>query len=207
MRYLQGLVFALVACGASAGAPAPPDGVPPEAVKAVKGALPKGWTAAASGATLTIRCEKKIGLYNPIGLPAALAAHPPTPTAIEPYEITLRFRPRVTTGAFEELRKENEATAAKLDAMRDELRAAGIVHKFDDWLPDTPEQKKQVADYRAAQKAMPFHRLPDLYTQANSIDIEDSVRSPLAFTDAEEAKECRRVKEAIRGLFKSHSGR
>ena len=211
MRYLNGSFFALVAVGAfavslslAAKAPVPPDGVPPQALKAVQGVLPKGWTATVKGVTLTVRREKKIGLYNPIGAPD-LGREPITPTSIEPYEITLRFRPRLTAEAYEKLQKENKATAEKLEAMRDGLRAARISHKFDDWLPNTPEQKKLVADYRAAQKALPYHRLPDVYTDTHSIDIEDSVRFPLSFANAEEAKECWGVKGDIRGLFKPHA--
>jgi hypothetical protein len=62
-----------------------------------------------------------------------------------------------------------------------------------------------VADYRAAQKAMPYHRLPDLYTDTSSIDLEDSLGFFLCFTDEAEAKECKRVKDAVRKLFKPHS--
>lgn len=211
MRHTLGLVIALATCGCfvalplSAKAPAPPEPVPSEAVKAVKGVLPKGWTATVKGVTLTIQREKKVGLYNPIGQPFNNFEKPPVPLVTEPYEITLQFRPRVTVETYEKLLKENKATTEKLDAMRDGLRKAQITHKFDDWLPSTPEQTKSVADYRAAQKAMPYHRLPDLYTDTNSIDLSDSVRFPLLFTDPEVAKECEGVQEAIRKLFKSHA--
>lgn len=211
MWYLRGSAVALVVCGTitlgtlAAKAPTPPPAVPPEAVKAVKGVLPKGWDASAKGVTLIVRREKKIGLYNPIGLPPQLDDTPPTASVIEPYEITLQFRPRITAEKYERFEKENGATSAKLEEMRRGLRAAGISHKFDDWLPSTPEQKKLVAEYRAAQKAMPYHRLPDYYTETNSIDVEDSVRFPLTFADAGEAKECDRVKAAIQALFKPYS--
>lgn len=209
MRYAIGFVIALAPWVGALGAkaPTPPDGVPPEALKAVKGVLPKGWTATANGVTLTVKREKKVGYYNPIGLTFDYGdkEKPIKPTVIEAYEITLRFRPRVTAEAYEKLQKENKEIETKLEALRDGLRAARISHKFDDWLPDTPEQKKLVAEYRAAQKAMPYHRLPDVYTDTNSIDIDDSIRFPLCFADEEEAKECKHLYGTIRFLFKSHA--
>jgi hypothetical protein len=209
MRHALGLLIVatgvFVALPLSAKAPTPPEPVPAEAVKAVKGVLPKGWAASVNGTTLTVRREKKVGLHNPIGQPFDYFEKPPVPLFTEPYEITLRFRPRVTAETYEKLLKENKAITEKLEAMRDGLRKAQITHKFDEWLPNTPEQKKLVADYRAAQKAMPYHRLPDLYTDTNSIDLHDSVRFPLCFTDVEVAKECETVKQAIRKLFKPHA--
>src|SRR5262245_19425723 len=101
MRYALGLILALAPCVGAPGAkaPAPPDGVPPEALKAVKGVLPKDWTATATGTTLTVRREKKVGLFNFVGAPDT-GGKPRTPTVIEAYEITLRFRPRVTAEAY-----------------------------------------------------------------------------------------------------------
>jgi hypothetical protein len=201
MPFLQTLML-LAAAGAGAAAKAPaPDGVPPDVLKAVQGKLPKGWTATARGAALTVRREKKVGLWNPVGAPPRLDDKPPTATATETYEITLGFRPLIKSEEYEKLRKENEESGKKLEAMRAELRAAKIAHKFDDWLPDTPEQKKLLAAYRAAQKAMPFHRLPDLYDRTHSIDLEDSIRFPLTFTSPDDAKECEQVKDSIRRLF------
>jgi hypothetical protein len=204
MRCLLVSVLAAVAvAGAFAAAPAP-DSVPPDVLKAVQGVLPKGWGASAKGSVLTVRREKKVRLWNPIGAPLRLDDEPPTPTAIEPYEIRLRFRSLVSAEGYAKLRKENETVDGKLEAMRAEMRAARIAHKFDDWIPHTPEQKKLVAAYRAAQKALPFHRLPDLYDHTHSIDVESSIRFPLSFTTEAEAKECAGVNDAIRRLFSRH---
>jgi len=208
MWALRGSAVALVVCGALplgtlAKAPTPPPAVPPEAVKAVKGVLPKGWDASTKGVTLTVRREKKVGLWDV--LDPGLDGEPPIPTETKTYEITLRFRPRLTAEKYERLVKENESTGAKLEEMRDRLRAAKITHKFDDWVPSTPEQKKLVEEYRAAQKTMPFHHLPDCYTETHSIDIADSVQFPMDFAYADEAKECNRVKAAVHALFKPYS--
>jgi hypothetical protein len=193
--------LALLLCAA----PIPPDAVPPDALKAVKAKLPAGWTATVKGATLTVRRDKKVSLANIIGISPDPDGRPLAPDRTEFYEVTLTFRPRVTAVAFEDMEKENAETEKKLDKLRDGLRAARITHKFDDWLPDTPEQKKLVAEYRAAQKALPYHRLPDLYTDTNSIDLADSVHFALGFTDAAEAKECRDTRDALRALFKAHA--
>jgi hypothetical protein len=152
------------------------------------------------GDKLILRREKKVGL----DVYGTAFMYPPTPWAIESYEITLRFRPRMSKETYERLQKENEETWKKVDAMRDKLREAGIRHKFDDWHPDTPEQKKLVEEYRVARKALPYHRLPDLYTETHSIDMWDSVQFPLSFADDEEAKACAQEIAPVLGLFKSH---
>ncbi len=206
MRYTLRSLLALLACAPfTRAAPVPPDAVPPEVLRAVRAKMPKGWTATVQGVTLTVRREKKVSLVNAIGRAPDIDGRPPVPDRTEPYELKLTFRPRVTAEAFERMEKENAETEKKLDKLRDGLRAAQIAHKFDDWLPGTPEQKKLVADYRAAQKALPYHRLPDVFTDTNSIDLDESVHWALSFTDANEAKECRGVKESVRGLFKPHA--
>lgn len=209
--YTRGSLIACVVCGAvvavhplSAKAPVPPELVTPEVVKAVQGVLPKGWTASVKGTTITARREKKVGFNLAVGLDA-FEGPPPTPDYVQTYEISLQFRPRMTAEKYDKMRKENDEIDKKLDAMRDKLRAAQISHKFDDWLPSTPEQKKLVAEYRAMQKAMSYHRLPDLYNDASSIDLADSVDPFLGFASGEEAKECQGVKEAICKLYKSHA--
>ncbi|MBM3983730.1 MAG: hypothetical protein FJ304_26365 [Planctomycetes bacterium] len=202
---LAALVVALAGLPAGRGAPVPPDAVPPDVVKAVKAKLPAGWTATVRGATLTVRREKKVGLINAIGRPPSPDGLPPAPDRTEHYELVLTFRPRVTAAAFGEMEKENAETETKLDTMRDGLRAARIAHKFDDWLPGTPEQKKLVAEYRAAQKALPYHRLPDAFTETRSIDFDESVGHWLSFTNGDEAKECRDTRDAVRALFKAHA--
>jgi hypothetical protein len=60
--------LALSVQGQPANAPAPPT-VPKAAVDAVKGALPKGWSADAKGDTLIVRRAEEVSLYNPINIP------------------------------------------------------------------------------------------------------------------------------------------
>ncbi len=203
---LLAITLALTALGVASAcnqpnAPAPAPSIPRDATDAVKGAAPKGWTVSTRGDTLTVRRDKEVTLYNPIGLPPSVDGKPPQGFKYT-YEVRLKFRPRMKAEEYAKLAKENETLGAKLEMMRDGLRNARISHKFDDWLPSTPEQKKLVAEYRDAQKGI--HRLPDLHNETHSIDVEDSQGYFLLFTDTKDRDECAATKKAVLKLFKSH---
>jgi len=185
-------------------APVPRDGPTPETVKALERAVPKGWTVTATGKTVTVKRDAEVSVYNPVGAPPRFNDDPPLGFNTK-FEIVLTFRGRVSAEAYERMKRENAETEKKLDAHRDGLRAAQIRHKFDDWLPGTPEQEKLVAAYRKAQKELPAHRLPDVFDDLNSVDVARSLHFPLVFTTEREARECADVEAAVRGLFKPHS--
>lgn len=188
------------AAGARAKAPAPPPAVPETAIRAVKEAAPKGWTVSVKGDALVVRRDAKVALYNPFGRPPNLTNE----QLASPwdYEIRLRFRARVGPAGFAKQQKENEQRAETIEKMREGLRAAGIRHKVDEWLPNSDLQEEMVAAYRAEQKKL--HRLPDLYSDTHSIDVEDSQGSYLLFTDEKERDECAAAKKALLKLFKSY---
>jgi hypothetical protein len=103
---------------------------------------------------------------------------------------------------YAKLAQENEQLGETLEAMRGAMRKAGITHKFDDWLPSTPEQKGLVAAYRDAQKGL--HKLPARYSDTHSIDVSDTQGFPLLFVDAKERDECAKVRPTVLDLFKSY---
>ena len=179
-------------------------GVPAEAVERVKKVVPKGWAVSASEEAITIRRDKKVGVYNPNGRDVALDAKPPPADRAEGYEIVLWFRPAMGREEYDRQAAVNARIDMRLEKLRNGMRAAKIAHKFDSWLPDTLEQKKLVAEYRGAQLLMPTHRLPDLYTGTHCIDVEDSLGHFMVVADAAEAKECAAVLAAVRGLFKAY---
>lgn len=186
--------------GARAAAPAPPPAVPEAAIRAVRGAAPKGWTVSAKGDTLVVRRDTPVWLYNPIGAPPNLT--PQQLASQRDYEIRLTFRARVGPEDFAKQQKENEQRGATIEKMREGLRAAGIRHKFDEWLPNSDLQEEMVAAYRAEQKKL--HRLPDLYSDTHSIGVADSQGHFLLFTDAGERDECAAAKTVLRKPFKSY---
>jgi hypothetical protein len=193
-------VIAVMLCAA----PVPRDGPTPDTLKAITRAVPKGWTVTATGKTVTVKRDAEVRVHNPIGAPPRQPNDPP-PGFNTKFEIVLTFRARVSAVEFDRMTAENAETEKKLDALRDGLRAAQIRHKFDEWLPSTPEQEKLVTAYRKAQKELPAHRLPDLYDDTNSIDAANSLRFPLLFTTEPERRECTEVEAAVRALFKSHT--
>jgi hypothetical protein len=179
-------------------------GVPAEAVERVKKVAPKGWAVSASEEAITIRRDKKVGVYNPNGRDVALDNKPTPADWTEGYEIVLWFRPAIGREEYDRLAKVNAEIDTKMEKLRNGMRAAKIAHKFDSWLPDTPEQKKLVTEYRAAQLLMPTHRLPDLYTESYSIEVEDSLGHFMVVADPTEAKECAVVMKDLWRQFKAY---
>jgi hypothetical protein len=200
------LILAFLAGVASAEPPAggatSSESVPKESLDAVRAALPEGWSASAKGDKLVVRRKNPVSLYNPIGAPPGPEGEPRKLAAPWPYEVTLRFRPLVSEKEYAQLNKKNAEVEGKVEKLRDGLRAAGIRHKFDDWLPETPEQKKLVEEYRVTQKGI--RRLPDLYTPSHSIEFGDSVGFVLLFAEEDERRECEKVKADVRKLFKAY---
>lgn len=184
-----------------------PTPVPTETLDKVKAALPEGWKASASGDTLTVRREKPVEIYNAVNLPAApddakgreeLKAR----ARSEPYEIKLRFTPRIGPDERRLLLLKNRETLKALEAQRDGLR--DIPHKFNEYLPSTPDQKQRVAAYEKARKSLVFQDLPGYYTDRYSIYASDSVSPFEGFLDEKVGRECRAVLGKLQGLFTAY---
>ncbi len=175
--------------------------VPRDVERQIREVVPKGWSVSVKGSRLVVRRDRPVPVY--FSLPNAAPqdpAQPRKPPTNVTFEITLRFLRPISPARYRRLRAENEATAKKLEALRENLRRR-VSHKFDDFLPRTDEEKRLVAEYRRAQKTLPHHRLPDSYTKGCSVRTSTS-QSPFAVhASAATKKECDRVRETILGLF------
>lgn len=111
------------------------------------------------------------------------------------YRIALRVCELVTPAQYKQWAAENTGIETQLDEMREQMR--GITHKFDSYLPTTPQEEQQVALYEAVKRKL--HRLPDYHYRDISLDYaSNDYRYPAR---PEVAEECTRAKRAVLGLL------
>jgi hypothetical protein len=192
--------------------PGEPIRVPREIEKQIRAGVPGGWTVTIKGDTLTVRRDQPVKVFRHV------PNEPPRPAdfdfkkdmekraVAETYAITLHFRQRVSPEKYREWQKVNARRTETLEEWRRKLRAAQVAHKFDDYVPTTPEQKRLVAEYRKAQKEIPFRRLPNGYTPACSVDVRTSLSGGFGWTLIKKAqnRECGQVNKRIVGLFRTY---
>ncbi len=180
--------------------------VPAEEAARVKAVVPEGWTVAAEGDTLKVRRDRKVELYNNVNLPPGgqdeIREHVKGHTWKEPFEIRLRFAPRMGVEERERLRVENDKAAIALRKQEEAL--SGITHKFGEYLPNTPEEKKRVEDYDKARKALRFRELPRFHTDRHSLYARTSPDFGAGFLDEEVGQECRRVEAKVFALYTAY---
>ena len=182
--------------------------VPTEVVDRVKAAVPEGWTVSADGDILTVRRDRPVKRYNVINMPLLPGKELREREMAEhawkgPYEIKFRFGPRLSRQEIDRLRAENDRRAKVIEGHIKGLE--GVDHKFDDYLPNTPEERKLVDAYHAAEKANPIVPLPEYCTETRSVYDESPLDTPnLVFIDEEVGKECGEVKGKVSSLFRSH---
>jgi len=181
--------------------------VPKELAKQIKSLLPKGWKVVTRADTLVVRRDQPVRFYNPINLPPfsskeAFQTYVRKNSVQFMYELSLRFRPRMRHKEYKRLEAVNARTSKRLEALRDNLRH--IPHKFDDYLPSSPEEKRLVQEYRRAEKKLPHHRLPDMYSARHSIDLTRQPVTGWVFVDKKTSQECSKVQGQVIGLFKRY---
>ncbi|MBL7223638.1 MAG: hypothetical protein ISS72_07285 [Candidatus Brocadiae bacterium] len=174
---------------------------PPKALlKRIEAVLPAGWSVRTAGDTVTVSRNDEAEAYNAINLPTHSGIGDLRKggfTFAHRYELTLRVGPHVAPDEFTRRIVANTATAK---AMRElQARMRHISHKFDDYLPKTPADKKLVAGYRRLKAAL--HDLPDLYDDAHSIWSSDSLGFAVVFASDAVGKECRGVHGKVAALF------
>jgi hypothetical protein len=195
------IVAVLPLVAAAQNGPAPELSVPEADVKAICGSVPKGWTVTVKDHTVIIQRDVQVKLLpNPINAPPNFANSPPTPASTWPYVICVRYRPKLSDEEYAKLKKENESQAVKIERLREGLREARITHKFDDYLPDSPEQKKSVAEYRAEQQKI--HTLPNYRSDIHALEISDNRHFTIPMTEQTEIADCAAAMKAICELFK-----
>jgi len=214
------VMMSLVVVGTAVVVPAAPREPQPgepipvlrEIEKQVRAGVPQGWTVTVKGDTLTVRRKQPVKVFHHVPNEPARPADfdfkkdRERRAVAETFAITVRFRQRVSQELYRDWQKVNAQRAEKLEAWRRKLQEARVGHKFDEYVPTTPEQKRLVAAYRKAQKEIPSKRLPFGYTRTCSIDMQTSLSRGFGHTliNKAEERECKQVHKRIVGLFRAY---
>lgn len=75
----------------------------------------------------------------------------------------MRVEEFVSPSAFAVLKEENAETQKRIETVYDEMKLWHYNTKFGDFMARTPEQKAQIARYKALRSAL--HRLPEFYVR------------------------------------------
>ena len=151
------------------------DGLRQEVEPKLRAVLPRGWSLSAAGKTFVLTRGERLWVYNPVNMPNKR----PDQIGIEKtYTVTLRFEPLLTGDEYQRLK------AAR--APYEEVVNEGA--------PSAWEWSAGVEEFHR-------HEVPVYFTEKYSIYAEKSDSFPLRVYPEPAAAECRRLIDALDGLF------
>jgi hypothetical protein len=160
------------------------------------------WCVSIKDDAIVVQRKKPIQWQFPnINGPVGESNKPPPKARLHDgvYRLTLKFGAKMPMAEYERLAEENAATSKEHDRL---VRGIGdIDHKFDQYVPRNDEQKKRLADFRAADAKLKWHELPDMYCDDASIWLltsDDGWSSVYGDADREE---CEDVKQSVLRYF------
>lgn len=169
-------------------------------VERVRKLVPReGWTVTVSDNDIVIQRTKPVPML-------VFHANDPIwdgkterkPSREQTIRFVLRFGPKLAIDEYDRLAAINEASNKEHDRLKSLVR---VTHKFDDFLPSTPEEKERVRLYREAVAKLPRHELPDLYTPEHSVTFLHSWDGWSSPHDKIIKAECDEVQESILRYF------
>jgi hypothetical protein len=129
-----------------------------------------------------------------------------------PCAIAIRFAPLVTDKEYRRMVEANKTAMARIDALNHELVARKVTHKFDSFLPDSPEEKKMIAERDRLKKNL--RQLPQFHSDKQTVYIEDPLNQtndpftpgPLDpfYANSETAKPLHLLRRQIEQMFERY---
>ncbi len=171
-------------------------------VRAIRSVLPKGWTVSVVTNRIIVQRDNPVRWerVHPNEPGRGVGDPPPKPDLSEGvYRLTLKCGPKMTMETYERLAAENAATEKERERLERGLR--DISHKFDQYIPATPEEQKRLAAYREAVANLPRHELPDLYGEDISIWLLVSNDGWSYVYDKDVGAECNGIFETVLRFF------
>jgi hypothetical protein len=165
-------------------------------VARVKAVSRDGWSVELQGNEITVRRSKPVAMVRV--LPNSADDDKPIPDGKRTIKFVLRFAPKMSMDEYERLAAVNAASEKEYDRLH---RAVGLPHKFYEFLPTTPEEKKRVEEFRAAVAKLPRHTLPDLYTPDHSIYFLHSKDGWSSPADEAVVAECEDMEDTLMRFF------
>jgi hypothetical protein len=168
--------------------------VPETVVRQARAAVPEGWTVEAKGDLLLVRRKKPVEVVRHLPNGPADGRGEPPHTA-EEYVLAFRFVPYLSEAGYERRLAEIARREQDLEALRAKLRH--VTNKFDEYLPDTPEDKKLVAAYEVAKKQLSGLRPPDYFTETHGIEEKPPLSVFASLASEKERDECELVRARV----------
>jgi hypothetical protein len=203
------IALAVVPSFAAAAEPAPQTWSLPKAdgekwVRRLQALAREGWKATLQGNDLILAREKSVQFVRILPNAPAAAPDEPNNDQLEEgiYRFVLRFGPRMSLDEYERLDAVNKASTKE----RERLKAAvNLPHKFDDFITKNKEEEQRVRDYRAAVAKLPYHDLPDFYTDDYSIRLILPGDTWIAVQDKNVSAECADMADTLERAFGIYS--
>jgi len=208
----EGYVFIV----ATLAPPFPKDAQPPKesAVKgpdqattrAIEALLPEGWSVRRDRVSLVIARDEPVEYFSTVNLPDHSGIDELRKegfTHKTRYTLTLRFGPPITRERYRQLSAKNSKISRDMAAMRGKMRH--IHHKFDSYLPNTPEDRRLVETYERLGKSL--HDLPDCHDEKHSVWVGESVDWPCDFASEKVRHQCATVRNKVLARFQTYRER
>jgi hypothetical protein len=198
-RTISLLCIALALALSAARADVPPAQIA-DLMQAIRGSLPKGWTASYEKDSAWVEVSRD-------ALVLATSALPNGPPDEKPerskFCFAFRIVPAVSSAEYKRLSRENATIQKKLQVMYEDLRKT-IDHKFDDFLPRTENDVAAVARYEALKQTL--HDLPHFHYR--EVGLKWELSSPdnpmIGIIDDAARDECDSVRSKVVSLLSKY---
>jgi hypothetical protein len=113
--------------------------------------LPEGWSALCTPNAMAVRRRDPVRMVNLVNAPPrdkeeSIEHYRLSRSFMGDCQITVRLRERPAVEQLADLNRQNAAVAEKQARLENTMRP--MPHKFDDYLPSTPEEKRWVDEYK-----------------------------------------------------------
>jgi hypothetical protein len=160
--------------------------------------LPSGWTVSRTNHTIVVQRIAPVRLVNLINAPPNLQSETEDQYALahsflDHCCIRLRLGDPLSPEQLTEMRGRNEAILEKLARLESEMRH--IFHKFDNYIPSNPQEKKLVDEYATTKAA--YRVLPQHHFQGFAVYVTVEPPTMIGFYSEKDSQEFERVRAAV----------
>ncbi|OHB74214.1 MAG: hypothetical protein A2Z34_10295 [Planctomycetes bacterium RBG_16_59_8] len=167
----------------------------------VEALLPVGWSASRAEGVLVVRRNDPVRMANMLNASAMESEKDILDRSfLCEYRITVRLGERLTAEELADMRHHNEEVSETIARLTEKMRH--ITHKFDDYLPTTPEDERLVKEYRDPQAL--YREIPRYHFNGFSAVVTSEPSEILQFSSPQEWQECNTVRAAVISCLKEY---